>query len=224
MLAGITAAGAVTVMLLLPREQRFRPVAGGLRGTLATYADHVASARLLATCGVGFGMLFSIVATFTYVNFYLAAPPFNLTPAQLGTVFAVYLLGMLTTPVASRMAQAVGLRITLWCALALAATGLLTTLLPSLIAVIAGLALVCGGLFVVQAMSLSFIGTTIRRGKSTAVGLYVTIYYIGGALGGIVPAALWHAYGWPGVIAAILAVLGLMATLAAIFWRPASAA
>ena len=223
-LAGITAAGAVTVMLLLPREQRFRPVAGGLRGTLATYADHVASARLLATCGVGFGMLFSIVATFTYVNFYLAAPPFNLTPAQLGTVFAVYLLGMLTTPVASRMAQAVGLRITLWCALALAATGLLTTLLPSLIAVIAGLALVCGGLFVVQAMSLSFIGTTIRRGKSTAVGLYVTIYYIGGALGGIVPAALWHAYGWPGVIAAILAVLGLMATLAAIFWRPASAA
>ena len=39
-----------------------------------------------------------LVATFTYVNFYLAAPPFGLSTAALGLLFVVYLVGAVVTP------------------------------------------------------------------------------------------------------------------------------
>ncbi len=186
---------------------------------LATYRDHLGNARLLGTCGVGFGMLFSMVAAFTYVNYYLAAAPFSLSPAQLGFVFTVYLLGLATAPVAARMAVRVGRRPTLACAIAMAALGALLTLVPALPAVIAGLALIAGGLFVVQALSLGFIGAAVAQAKSTAVGLYVTLYYVGGSIGAVAPAFLFHAYGWPGVVGALLVVFVAMLALGTAFWR-----
>ena len=97
---------------LLPKERRFRPVAS-IGASLRSFGDHLTNRRLLATFAVGFSMLFCIIAVFTYVNFYLAAPPFGLGPAALGTVFVVYLLGMVMTPIATRLAVRFGRRATL---------------------------------------------------------------------------------------------------------------
>lgn len=209
-----TLAAAVFIAVLLPAERRFQAQRGGLRGMLATWRDHSRDARLLATCLIGFGMLFCNVAAYTFVNLLLAAPPYGLTPAQLGGVFAVYLLGIVTTAIATRLAVRIGRRATLVLAVGLAAGGLLLTLLPLLAAVIAGLALLSGGMFVVQALSLGFIAATVARAKSSAVGMYVTAYYVGGALGGVVPALAWERAGWPGVVGVILLVLAGMAALA----------
>lgn len=218
-IAACSLASAVFIALVLPRERRFVPLRGGLHATFGTYIEHLRTPRLLATCAIGFGMLFTNVAAFTYVNFYLAAPPFLLSPAELGLVFAVYLLGAVTTAVASRVAVRIGRRWTLGLAAALAAGGLLLTLAPVLSLVIAGLAGMSGGLFVVQALSLGFIATTTRRAKSTAVGLYVTSYYIGGALGGLLPGGLWSHAGWAGVVALLVAVQAGIGATGARFWR-----
>ncbi len=224
LLAVLTSLGAAFVAWALPRERRFRKLAGGWQATLTTYAEHLTNPRLLATCAVGFGMLFTTVATFTYVNFYLAQPPFGLSPAALGFVFTVYLLGIVTTSLATRLAIRVGRRGTLALAVALAIGGLLLTMLRHTAWVIAGLAVAAGGLFVIQALSLGFIGAAVRRGTSTAVGLYVTVYYAGGALGGIAPAWLWHAAGWPGVVALLVVVLGVVGGIGAGFWTDRAAA
>jgi YNFM family putative membrane transporter len=218
-LAVLTAAAAAMVASLLPRERRFRPMRGGLVATLQAYRAHLQNTRLLATCAVGFGMLFSLVASFTFVNFRLAAAPFDLGPAQQGAVFAVYLLGAVAAPLASRLVVAIGRRQTLACAMAVGIAGQLLTLLPSLVATIAGLGATCIGLFVTQALALSFIGTAVRQARSAAVGLYVAIYYVGGALGGMVPIPLWQDAGWPGVVALVCAVMVAMAGIAWQFWR-----
>ncbi|MDE2198266.1 MAG: MFS transporter [Rhodospirillales bacterium] len=218
-IAAATLAGGAHVAAFLPPERNFRPVTGGLRSTLATYGEHLANPRLLATCVIGFGMLFCMVATFTYVNFYLAAPPFSLSPAALGMVFTVYLLGLATTSLATSLAARIGRRPTLAAVIVLAGAGLLLTLSPRVAIVIAGLALVAGGMFVVQALSLGFIGAAVARAKSTAVGLYVTTYYVGGALGGIMPAAFWRQLGWPGVVALLIALMALMLAAGMVFWR-----
>ena len=55
---------------------------------------HLRNPRLLATYAVGFGVLFNFIATFTYLSFHLAAPPFNQSPAFLGSIFVVYLVGV----------------------------------------------------------------------------------------------------------------------------------
>ena len=217
--AACSLAGAIFVALVLPRERRFLPLRGGLYATFASYAEHLRTPPLMATCGIGFCMLFTNVAAFTYVNFYLAAPPFLLSPARLGLVFAVYLLGVVTTSVTGRVAARIGRRRTLVLAAGLAASGLLLTLLPALSLVIAGLAGMSGGLFVVQALSLGFIATTTRRAKSAAVGLYVTVYYIGGALGGLLPGGVWVHAGWSGVVALLVAVQAVIAAVGLRFWR-----
>jgi len=218
-LAVLTALGTIFVAWALPREQRFRPMIGGLGGTIRAYSEHIRNRRLLATCAVGFGLLFCIVACFSFINFHLSAPPFSLTPSQLGSIFIVYLLGMVTAPLSTRAAVRIGRAPALLLAMLSSATGMLLTLSSHIAVVIAGLAFVTGGLFVAQALSLGFIGAAVPRARSSAVGLYVTIYYIGGALGGFAPGWVWHSFGWPGVVGLILLVLTLMAILGGRAWR-----
>jgi predicted MFS family arabinose efflux permease len=220
--AVVTAVFGAAVAWLLPTERRFRPVAG-VGASLQSFGDHLRNRRLLATFAVGFSMLFCIIAVFTYVNFYLAAPPFGLGPAALGTVFVVYLLGMVMTPIATRLAVRFGRRETLALATAVCVAALLLTLVPNLAAIIAGLAFIAGALFVQMALAIGSIGTAARHAKSTAVGLYVACYYVGGALGGIVPAGLWHAAGWPGCVGLAVCVQLVVVAIATHFWRDAPA-
>ena len=143
-----TLVAGVAIALLLPGEQRFRAQRGGFRAQVATWRDHLGNARLMATCGMGFLMLFSNVAAYTFVNIYLLGPPFLLSPAVMGGVFAVYLVGAATTALAMRLAIRFGRRATLLMVLGLAAAGLGLTLVPALAAVVVGLAMLSGGLLV----------------------------------------------------------------------------
>jgi predicted MFS family arabinose efflux permease len=218
-ITALTVLGAAVVAIVLPRERNFHPLPASARTTFLAYATHLRNPRLLATCGIGFGMLFANVAVFTFVNFHLAAPPFALTPGELGMVFVVYLMGLITTPVSTRLVLRIGRLPTFAVAIALAIAGLLVTLVPTVAGVITGLVGVSGGLFVIQTLSLGYIAATVRHAVSTAVGLYVTIFYIGGALGGIAPAGVWQAHGWPGVVALLVALLLTILVLAAVAWR-----
>ena len=204
-LAMLTMLCAGVIALTLPPEQRFRPVRGW-RGQLAGFADQFGNPQVMATCGVGFAVLFSMVATFTYANFYLGAPPFGLGPAQLGSVFVIYLLGVVATPAATRLALRFGRRRTVLLAALAGSGGLLLTLVPWLPGILIGLAFTAAGIFTEQVLSLGYVAASARRSRSTAVGLYVTCYYVGGSLGGILPASIWHHLGWPGCVALVLAV------------------
>ena len=222
-IGAFTLLAGLAVAVLLPAERRFRAQRGGLRVQLATWRDHFGNARLMATCAIGFFMLFSNVAIYTFVTLYLTAQPFGLSPAAMGGVFAVYLVGAATTAVAARLAIRRGRRATLGLVVGLAAAGLALTLVPTLAAVVAGLAMLSGGLLVVQTLALGFIGVAAGHGRSAAVGMYVTAYYVGGALGGVVPALAWSAAGWGGVVALVLPALAGIAALGWRYWPSATA-
>src|SRR5450756_1163099 len=118
----------------------------------------------------------------------------------------------ITTPLASQAAVRFGRRATLATAVVIGMAALTLTMLPSVPTVIAGLGGLVTMMFVVQSLSLGFIGVTARHAKSTAVGLYVTVYYVGGAIGGVLSPLVWRIAGWPGVVALTEAVmLGMLA-------------
>ena len=217
--AGVTALAAAVVAATLPRERNFRPVRGGLRAMLGGWREHIANPRLWGVCAVGAAMLFSVVATFTFVNLRLAAPPFFLSAAALGSVFAVYLVGVVTTPLATRAAVRAGRGRTAAVAAGVSVAGELLSLAPSLPLIVLGLMLACAGLFVAQALALGYIGVAVERARSSAVGLYVAVYYIGGALGAVLPAPVWHGFGWPGCVALVSAVIAAMGAAAALTFR-----
>ena len=217
-LAALTAGLAALTAALLPAEREFHPVRG-LGDTLSGFAEHLTNPRLIATCAVGFGVLFTIVMAFTYANFLLAAPPYGLGPAALGSIFVVYLIGLVTTPVAMRGAAQFGRRPVLAAAVAVEVGGLLLSLVHALPAILVGLMLIAAAVFIQQALATAFIGVAVSRARSAAVGLYVTCYYIGGSLGGIAPAGLWRGFGWTGCVWLGVAVQAVMLAVAWPAWR-----
>jgi MFS family permease len=173
----------------------------------------------VATFAVGFGVLFTQVATFTFVTFHLAGPRFRLGTGALGAVFLVYLVGAAVTPVAGWWIGRLGPRCILAASLAAGLMGSALTLVPALWSVVLGLALSCSASFVNQAAATSYLpGAAGPERRGVAAGVYISCYYLGGAVGGVLPAAAWAAGGWPACVALVaLAQLGTLA-LAMRFW------
>jgi sugar phosphate permease len=57
-----------------------------------------------------------------------------------------------------------------------------------------------------------------ERARSTAVGLYVTSYYVGGSLGGIAPAWIWSHLGWPGCVLLVVVVQAVATSVTWLVW------
>jgi YNFM family putative membrane transporter len=185
-----------------PRAPHGHLEAGGISRAIALFRNH----QLAATYAIGFCVLFTQVAMFTYVTFHLAAPPFGLSTVALGWLFTVYLVGAVATPVGGRWIDHYGHRAGLASAMAIGAAGALLTLIPWLPAIVAGLALCCTGVFIAQATTSSYIGAVTTRDRGLAIGLYSTFYYAGGSVGGAAPALLWTHGGWPACVALIVLV------------------
>ncbi len=187
--------------------------------SLQALGRHLRNPQLLATYAVGFNVLLTIVATFTYVNFYLADRPFRLGPTALSSIFAVYLIGAAITPGAGRIIDRIGYRRALIAAVGVSGAGVLLTLIRLLPVIISGLALLASGVFACQAAALSQVGRAAGHARSSAAGLYLALYYLGGAVGSVLPGLVWPYLGWPGCVAIVLSMQGLMAGIAYTRWR-----
>lgn len=224
LLGVLTAAAAVTASRLLPPDRRERGAGAAAAPERARPRDVLGEPRLLATFAVGFMVLFSLTATFTYVTFYLAAPPFRLGTSALSYLFTVYLVGAVVTPAAGRWIDRVGSRRAITVAVASAMVGGALTLAPSLPLVVAGLAAISTAVFVSQSASTTFLRVAApARARGVASGLYVAIYYVGGAMGGIVPAFAWRLGGWTACVVFIGAVQLATILVARRAWRAAAA-
>jgi predicted MFS family arabinose efflux permease len=210
----INLAGAFCVRATLPKATHFVR-APNVRHSMMETLRHLRHVRLLAVFGVGFSALFTIVGAFTYVNFYLAGPPFRLNSEQLGLIFCVYILGFFITPLSGRVLDRYGTRATAVLACAFAIVGLALTLVLKLPVIIAGLALFSTGVFIFQAIGTVQTGVVAGRSRSSAAGLYVTFYYIGGSLGAIVTGWMWAADGWR---ASVLLLIGVSLLALVLAW------
>jgi MFS family permease len=214
----LNVAAALVIRAKLPPGRRFIPRPHS-RLPLREMRRHLRDPLLLAIFTVGYCVLFSLGGTFTYVNFYLAAPPFRLGTAWLGLLFAVYLVGAVVTPISGRWIDRVGHKTSLVIALSTGAAGVLLTLVENLAVVLIGLSMCCSGVFMAQAATSSYIGTAAKEARAAAVGLYVMFYYFGGSSGSALPGLLWNRWGWTGCVA-LIAGLDLFAiAMALAFWR-----
>jgi len=212
---------AAYLWAFLPAERHFalpRAPAGLINDLINGVLDHLRNKQLAAAYSVGSCVLFSLTALFTYVTFRLAAPPFSLGPDLIGSIFVVYLVGAVVTPIVGRCIDRDGHGRMLIRAAVLGVAGALLSLVPNLWAVIAGLAICSCGTFIAQASTTSFVGTAAKHNRALALGLYVSFYYAGGSLGGTAPGWLWQTFGWPGCVALVVAVQMVIARVAWTRW------
>ncbi len=222
-LAAINVAVAAALAIWLPSERRAGHHAAADRRS-SSLREHLRNPQLIATYAIGFCVLFTQVAMFTYVTFHLAAPPFSLSTAALGWLFVVYLVGAVVTPFGGRWIDRYGHRAGLASAMAIGAAGALLTLAPWLPVIVAGLALCATGVFIAQAATSSYIGAVTTRDRALAVGLYSTFYYAGGSVGGAAPSALWSRGGWPACVTLIVIVQCVGVSIALTQWSSAKSA
>jgi YNFM family putative membrane transporter len=204
-LAALNLVGAFVVRAWLPLAKNFVR-AEHLQQAIDHATGHLRNGRLLANFCMGATVLFALVGCFTYANFYLAAAPYHLNSAQLGSIFFVYLLGVVITPQSGWFLDRFGFRRTtlLYCSMMIA--GLLCTLVRSLPMIVIGLALFSSGVFVAQAAATVQTGAIAGRARSSAAGLYVTFYYLGGSAGATLTGWFWHWAAWPGCVALLVGI------------------
>jgi len=220
-LAVVNVGAAAALAAWLPHDRRtaVHAVATNARAVGALLRNP----QLVATDAIGFCSLFSLVAMFTYVTFYLGAPPYALGTAALGWLFVVYLVGAAVTPVAGRWVDTYGHRTALAVAMVVGGTGAALTLTAPLWSIVAGLALVGTGVFVAQAAASSYIGVVTTQHRGVAVGLYSSAYYLGGSAGGALPGLLWNSGGWTACVLLVIAVQATTLVVALRFWRSPAA-
>jgi MFS transporter, YNFM family, putative membrane transport protein len=214
----LTLAAAIIVTLTLPPERRFVR-SGGLVLSLRQMLLHFRNPRLLATFAIGFGVLFNFIATFTYVSFHLAAPPYLFTPTLLGALFLTYLVSSPLLPWVGRAVSLFGRRRFVLGIIAVWIVGALLMLAAPVTIIIAGLTLcaVCGML--AQTVATGYVTMTAVAGRSSAVGLYATMYYTGGSAGAFLGGIAWSIAGWGACVAMIVAMQAIMAMIVVLAWE-----
>ncbi len=215
--AVLTLAAAAIVALTLTRERRF-VASGGLAASLRHMVRHLRDRRLLATYAIGFGVLFNFIATFTYISFHLAAPPYRFSPTLLGMLFLTYLVASPFLPWVGRAIALFGRRRFVLGVIGVWIAGVLLLLAPPVGVILFGLTLcaVCGMLC--QTVSTGYVTMTAKEGRSSAVGLYASIFYIGGSAGAFLTGFAWNMAGWTGCVALIAAMQAIMAAIVVLAW------
>ncbi len=213
----ITLVAAVIVALMLPRERQFVR-SGGLLSSLTQMFRHFRDRRLVATFAIGFGVLFNFIAAFTYVSFHLAGPPYFFSPTLLGALFFTYLVSSPLLPWTGRAIALFGRRRLVLGTIVVWIVGALLLLAPPVWIIIAGLTLcaVCGMLC--QTISTGYVTLTAKEGRSSAVGLYASTFYIGGSAGAFLTGIAWTTAGWSGCVAVIVAMQVIMAIIVLAAW------
>lgn len=209
-------AGAGLAILALRSPPPERSVDMGRHGQaspFAVWAEHLATPMLLAAFGIGFCILFAFLGTFTYVNFVLIGSPFLVGPMTLGFVYFVFLPALVTTPLAGRVSGRLGLRRSLAAGLLTAGLGLPLLTSQALPIVLAGLVFVGVGTFLAQAIATSIVGRFAAGERTSASGLYLLFYYLGGLAGTAVLGQVFERWGWTACVLGVAVSLALAGAL-----------
>jgi predicted MFS family arabinose efflux permease len=181
------------------------------------FAAHLANPALRTAFAIGFLILFAFIGVFTYVNFVLVRPPFQIAMMSLGLVYFVFLPSILTTPLAGRVVQMFGARLAIWFGLSIAMLSLPLLIADRLPQVLAGMALAAVGTFFAQAVATGFVSRAATADRGAASGLYLASYFLGGLVGSAVLGQLFDRLGWEATVAgvgvALLTAAGLAANL-----------
>ena len=181
-MAGMTLIGALWVGKMLPASRHF--VANpNFRSAMQTLGEHLVNRYVVISCLLGACVLFSLVGCFTFINLHLADTPYELSTGALANIFAVYLIGVVITPLSTTLLRRFGSARTVRVAVIISMFGVLLTLVTPLWGIVLGLAIMSSGVFITQAATISYIAVNVKKGRSLASGLYYMGYYVGGTMG-----------------------------------------
>ena len=129
---------------------------------------------------VPFGAMFVFSSVFNYLPFYLSGPPFFAATQVITLMYLSYIIGVFTGPLAGKLSNRIGNGGTMVLGSLIFALALVVTLIKSLLAIAAALALVCLGFFAMHAAAAGSLNRKLTASRGRANSVYVLMYYLGG--------------------------------------------
>jgi MFS transporter, YNFM family, putative membrane transport protein len=211
-LGGLCFAAGLLFWRSLPPSRHFRPRSLALGSLLARFIDHLRDPGLPWLFAQGFLLMGSFVTVYNYIGYRLLAPPYALSQAAVASIFAVYLVGIVSSTWIGNLGSRFGRRKVLWATILLMLVGLGLTLPTSLMTIVAGMAVFTFGFFGAHSTVSSWVGLRALVAKAQASSLYLFFYYLGSSVVGSTGGLFWARHGWHG-IAALVGALLLLAFL-----------
>jgi predicted MFS family arabinose efflux permease len=147
-------------------------------------------------------MFGSFSVFWTAITFLLSAAPFHFSTAWIGAVALAGAAGAFIAPVAGRLGDAGHGKIATGCALVLASAAFLLTLFQtSIVAIVAGAILLDLAVQTTLILGQHAIYALNPAERSRLNTLYISTFFLGGALGSALASTLYEHGGWPAVVA-----------------------
>lgn len=202
---------AVSILfwLMLPPSRHFQRRPFRLGPLSASLVAHLREPGLLCLFALAFLLMGGFVTLYNYATFYLLAPPYSLSQSQVALIFLAYAFGACGSSVMGGLVERVGRPRILYTAMATMATGVLLTLLAPLVAIITGIVVFTIGFFGAHAVASAWVGARASTARAQASSLYLLAYYLGSSVSGTGGGLIWSLWGWNGLVALILALLGV---------------
>ena len=201
-LLGLMLIACAAALRLGTRDQSLPAARGGIGASFAILRTPAFAA--------GYGLIFLVFFTFSGL---LNALPFRLVdvdpdvPAStISLVYLGYLVGVGISLNVARVHAALGGAVrAMGTALALFAAGLVLSDVRSVAVLVGAGFLTSAGMFTVHATLSGYLNGLRPDAASLVNGLYISIYYAAGALGSVVPLAVYQHAGWEVFLGAMLA-------------------
>jgi len=153
--------------------------------------------RLYLCAAFSFAAFSSI---FNYLPFRLAEPAFGFTTQQTTNFYLVYAMGIISGPAAGRFSSRLGSGKIIIVATILLSMAFALVMVPSRVAVTAGLLGICTFYFAVHATAVGALNRKLSGGHGRANALYVLFYYAGGWLGITVSGMVYKWGNWSAML------------------------
>nr|WP_314860949.1 MFS transporter [uncultured Undibacterium sp.] len=201
----------------LPDAQHFKPHVGNSRGQLSTiiagFRAHAMNRDLLRLFGLAFILTGCFTSFYNYINFHLVAAPFHFSQASLGSISIFYLLGMLSSILASASITRFGRRKLVLGALTAMVLGLLLSLSSTIVFILTGTALFTFSFFAAHSVASSWVARLALSSRALASAMYLFCYYAGASVLGSIGGDIWSNAAWQGLILFMSILLTIGASL-----------
>ena len=186
----------MVAMLTLPKEGTSPEAPEDAPG----YITLLGRADLLRIFLVSSGAFFVFSATFNFLPFYLAGPPFNAPTGIITMMYLSYIVGMFIGPLAGKLSNKLGNGATMSLGSLVFALALGFSLITSVMAIVAALAGMCGGFFMVHAAATGALNRKLTASRGRANSLNVLFYYLGGYAGITISGFCYIIAGWKAIV------------------------